>query len=92
MNHNIEQPPTAGDTADIPADAGYRGVFDSVTAYADALIEDLGSDRLLDELLPPGLRQYVRVDTDALGRDLVIGGTIRVEPNPDGRILVFDGR
>jgi hypothetical protein len=91
-HHSTELTSAAERSADSPAEPGYRGVFDSVTAYAEALVDDLGSEQLLDELLPPGLRPYVRIDTAALSRDLVIGGTIRVEANSNGGIIIFDGR
>ena len=69
----------------------YLGHYDSVTAYAEQLIDDLGYNDELDRL-PESLRSYLRFDTDQLGRDLVFGGDIHVVPSPDGGVWLFDGR
>lgn len=70
----------------------YRGHYTSLTEYAEQLIDDLGYVDELDRLLPESLRGYARIDTDALGRDLVLGGDIYVMPAPDGGVWIFAGQ
>lgn len=49
----------------------YLGHWPSVGAYAIELVEDFGVQRELDRLTLP-FREYIRIDTDALARDLEI--------------------
>lgn len=70
----------------------YLGHYDSVEAYAEQLIDDLGYDRLLDEAIPEHLRSYVRIDTDALARDMQMGGDIHAITAEDGGVWLFDAR
>lgn len=70
----------------------YLGHYDSVEAYAEQLIDDLGYEQLLDEAIPDHLRSYVRIDTDALARDMQLGGDIHAITAEDGGVWLFDAR
>jgi antirestriction protein len=69
----------------------YLGHYDSPQAYAEQLVDDLDYPRLLHESLPPSLEQYVRIDTEALARDMQLRGAIHVLPAKNGGIWVFRG-
>jgi antirestriction protein len=64
----------------------YRGEWDSLTAYAEELLDDIGADAALDGL-GDWLRPYVRVDAEALARDLA--SDLSVAPSPAGGVYVF---
>lgn len=72
--------------------AAYLGHYDSMQAYADQLIEELGYQRLLDEAVPESLRPYARIDTEALARDMHLEGDLHFMPADDGGVWLFDGR
>jgi antirestriction protein len=69
----------------------YLGHYDSVQAYAERLVADLDYLRLLHESLPPSLEQYISIDTEALARDLQLGGDIHVLPANEGGVWIFRG-
>lgn len=75
-----------GDFADA-----YRGHYESPTAYAEELADDLALPAELAKL-PEALQSYVRIDTDALARDLQMSGDIDVVPDPAWGVWVFDAR
>lgn len=49
-------------------DEHYLGSWDSLAAYAEELLDDLGID--LDHVVPGWLNPYVRIDYEQLGNDL----------------------
>jgi len=70
----------------------YLGHYDSLQAYAEQLIDDLGYQQLLDESVPESLQPYARIDAEALARDMHLEGDLTVMPAEDGGIWLFDGR
>jgi antirestriction protein len=73
----------------------YEGHFESLTAYAEQLLEDLCYLDELDRLqaqLPVGLRPYVQIDVEAFARDLDYSGDIATSEDNDGGIYVFRTR
>ncbi|TQF73360.1 antirestriction protein ArdA [Rhodococcus spelaei] len=70
----------------------YLGHYDSMEAYAEQLIDDLGYQRLLDDAIPESLRPYARIDTEALARDMHLEGDLHFMPTDDGGVWLFDGR
>jgi antirestriction protein len=66
----------------------YRGTWESVERYADDLLADLGAEGYLEQV-PAWLRPYVRVDNEAFGRDLVLGGDIAAIDGESG-VHIFD--
>ena len=48
----------------------YFGRWDSMVAFVEELLDDFGIERALDDAVPAPWRYYIRVDTDALARDL----------------------
>ena len=77
--------------ADATSDAferHYRGTWNSIVAYADELLADLGAEEYLQGV-PDWLRPYVRLDADGFARDLELGGDIYAAEVADG-VAVFD--
>lgn len=70
----------------------YLGHYDSVEAYAEQLVDDLGYQQAVDQALPESMRPYARIDTAALAHDLQISGDIYVLPADDGGVWLFDAR
>jgi antirestriction protein len=66
----------------------YLGTWNSLTDYADHILEDLGLDQELDRCVPENLRPYVTLDAAGFGRDLQLGGDITVVEG-EGRVYVF---
>jgi antirestriction protein len=65
----------------------YRGEWDSLTAYAEELLDDIGAEAALDGI-GDWLRPYVRIDAEALARDLA--ADLNVAASPTGGVYVFD--
>jgi antirestriction protein len=68
----------------------YEGHAESVEAYAEQWLEDIGfgSDFDLAGQLPPPLQPYVRFDVQGFARDLELSGDIMTSEG-DGGIYVF---
>jgi antirestriction protein len=69
---------------------GYQGEWDSVEAYAENLLDDLGIDDILDKAIADSVRPYIRVDAEALARDMEISGDIVSVPTNNGSVWVFN--
>jgi len=67
----------------------YRGHWESLTAYAEELLDDLGATEAL-EALPDWLQPYLELDVGRFARDLELGGDVRTVQG-DGGVWVFDG-
>jgi antirestriction protein len=67
----------------------YLGHYDSVEAYVEELVDDVGYERMLDEAVPESFRPYVRIDVDQLAHDMEIGGDIHVLPADGGGVWIF---
>ncbi len=48
----------------------YIGKRESAAAYVEELLEEFGINRILDEALPKSVREYVRVDAEAMARNM----------------------
>lgn len=70
----------------------YLGEYDSLEAYAEQLIDDLGYDELLDQVLPPGLRAYVDINIAGYARDMSLSGEVQKYHRPDGGVWLFHGQ
>ena len=66
----------------------YRGHWDSVEAYAESLLDDLGANSFIDEAVPEYLQPYVKLDIAGFARDLEYGGDITISEG-DGGTYVF---
>jgi antirestriction protein len=68
----------------------YEGHAESVEAYAEQLLDDMGfgSDFDLAGQLPASLQPYVRFDVEGFARDLELSGDIMTSEG-DGGIYVF---
>lgn len=70
-------------------DEAYRGHWNSVAAYAEELLDDLGIEELLEREVPEHLQAFVTVDVDGFTRDLEYSGDITASEGDDG-VYVFD--
>ena len=71
-------------------DKAYQGHYDSLTAYVEQLINELGYDELLDRVVPTSLRPYVKINVAATARDL-LRGDLHVLPATEGGVWIFRG-
>lgn len=69
-------------------DEAYLGHYDSLHAYVEQLINDLGYDQLLDRVVPPSLRPYVKINVAATAQDL--GTDLHALPAREGGIWLFN--
>jgi len=68
-------------------DVAYLGHYDSLHAYVEQLVNDLGYDRILDENLPATVRPYVKIDITATAHDLL--RDLHALSAPDGGVWIF---
>ncbi|WP_421874701.1 antirestriction protein ArdA [Mycolicibacterium wolinskyi] len=66
----------------------YLGHYDSITAYVEQMVGDLGYEEELDKL-PEHLRSFVRIDYAAIARDMEASGEIATVSAPQGGLWVF---
>jgi antirestriction protein len=71
-------------------DEAYIGHYDSLHAYVEQLINDLGYDQLLDRVVPPGLRPYVKIDLAATAQDL--DADLHTVKAAEGGVWIFNAR
>lgn len=69
-------------------EARYQGRWDSLAAYADGLLDELGAAEAV-EGLPEWFQAYAQLDHEQFARDLELGGDVRVVPASDGGVFVF---
>jgi len=69
----------------------YLGHYDSLQAYVEQAVNDLGSEDALDAAVPPSLRPYVKIDLSATANDLLRGGDLLVIPAAGGGVWIFRG-
>lgn len=68
----------------------YQGRWESLTDYAEDLLESIGVDDIIERAVPEYLQPYVTVDAEAFGRDLSYNGEVYVvEDDPAGGVFVF---
>jgi antirestriction protein len=67
------------------------GTWPTLERYAEDLLENLGIEQQLDQMLDRHQRRYVQVDYMGLARDLELSGDIRTVRRPDGHVDVFQG-
>lgn len=68
----------------------YQGEWESATAYADDLLDQLDADRVVAET-PEWLQPYLSIDATGFARDLELNGDITMIERPDGGLWVFSG-
>jgi antirestriction protein len=68
----------------------YLGHWDSLTAYADELLEDIGVYRQIEDALPEHLQPYVTIDAEGMARDMELGGQITTSVDGGG-VYIFEG-
>ena len=66
----------------------FLGHFESIDAYVEQYVEDIGIETEIDKLAGP-LAPYVRIDVEALGRDMLLGGDLSAVEAEDGGVYIF---
>jgi antirestriction protein len=69
----------------------YLAHAESVEAYAEELLDELGYVQLIEEAVPKHLQPYVTLDVEGFARDLELSGDITTSEG-DGGVYVFDPR
>jgi antirestriction protein len=67
----------------------YYGHAESVVAYAEELLDDLGYFDLIERSLPEYIQPHVTLDVEGFARDLELSGDITTSEG-DGGVYVFD--
>jgi hypothetical protein len=86
--HHVERGPFVEKQPDMEStgvDRQYLGHFESLEAFAEQFAVESG---LLDRLQPPWLRAWLRLDREALARDLAF--RLIVVRDPNGGVHIFD--
>jgi antirestriction protein len=67
----------------------YLGEWQSLTAYAEDLLDDLGLDETIERAVPESLQPYVRIDYEGFARDLELSGDLTSVDSTEGSVWVF---
>lgn len=67
----------------------YLGHWDSLEAYAEEFLDDLGISDLIERTIPEYLQPYVRIDTEGFARDLEYSGDVSSSEGDNG-VYLFD--
>ena len=67
----------------------YLGRYDSLSDYADDLLDGFGLFAAVEQAAG-SFEPYVRVDAEAFGSDLVLGGDVVAVDAPDGGVYLFE--
>ncbi|MCW2538726.1 MAG: antirestriction protein ArdA [Frankiales bacterium] len=70
----------------------YLGEYDSLEAYAEQLLDDLGYQELLDRALPEHLHRYVEINLAGFAQDLWLSGDVALCHKQGGGVWLFDNR
>lgn len=68
----------------------YRGEWNSLTEYAEELLDDFGLNGIIEQHVPESLQPFVTIDAESFGNNLVLGGDIALVSHDDG-VWVFEG-
>ena len=69
----------------------YLGCFESLEAYAQELLDDLGYEDSFEAVVPGFLQPYVKIDVEGFARDLELSGDVATARGRDG-VYVYDMR
>jgi antirestriction protein len=67
----------------------YLGRWESLEAYADELLDDLGVRDELERAVPDMLSPYVSIDVEGFARDLELSGDVTTSRGSEG-VYIFD--
>lgn len=67
----------------------YQGEWDSITDYAEHLLDELGATEAL-EAVPDWLQGYISLHIEGFARDLEMNGDVCTVPSGPGGVFVFD--
>jgi antirestriction protein len=66
----------------------FQGEWESVEAYAENLLEEMGAPKVIDEA-PEWLQPYLDLNVASFARDLEAGGDITTAATDDGHVWVW---
>ncbi|WP_280410273.1 antirestriction protein ArdA [Nocardia brasiliensis] len=72
--------------------SAYQGHHESMAAYVRQLFKPLGVEELLAQAAPEGLQDYVRLDYEGIGEEMLREGDVVAFPADGGGVWVFDER
>lgn len=68
----------------------YQGRWESLTDYAEQLLEDMGLHEIIERGVPEHLQPYVRIDSEGLARDMSYNGELyAAEDSEGGGVFLF---
>jgi antirestriction protein len=67
----------------------YLGQWKSAEAYVQDYVESAGIESTLDFVLPESLRPYVKVDVEAMAREMELEGALLEVPASNGDVFLF---
>jgi len=67
---------------------GYQGEWESIEAYAEYMLDELGVQRVIDEA-PEWLQPYLKLDIEGFARQLELGGELTCSESPGGEVWIF---
>lgn len=67
----------------------YHGEWDSPEDYAEDYLDSCGITAEIERVVPDHLQPYVSIDTEALARDLELGGEMSFIERPEGGVWAF---
>jgi len=70
----------------------YLGAYESLAAWGQTVLDDLGIRDQIDQLLPAQLARYIHLDAAAWARDAHLSGDIAIVETPGGGVWLFDAR
>ena len=70
----------------------YIGEYDSLEAYAEDLVDELGYTQILDDNLPERIRRYVVFNIAGLAQDMWLSGQVMVYHRHGGGVWLFHGQ
>lgn len=68
----------------------FQGHHESMAAYVQQLFKPLGIEELLAQAAPEGLQNFVGLDYDGIGKEMVTEGDIVAFPADQGGVWIFD--
>jgi antirestriction protein len=68
----------------------YQGRWESLTDYAEDLLDALGIPQIIEKAVPETLQAYVSIDAESFGRDMSYNGDVYVvDDDSAGGVFIF---
>jgi len=80
---------TSDDDALARFEDAFLGTYESLEAYAEGLLDDMGYLDGVENAVPEGMQPYVQFDIAGFARDLVLSGDITTSEGSEG-VYIFE--